>query len=378
MANKKRDYYEVLEISKTATEKEIKSAYRKLAMQYHPDRNKEPGAEEKFKEVSEAYEVLSDPEKRAKYDKFGHAAFDQMGGASGFSNASDIFKQFFGGFSKAFSFDEFDGFGDFFGGAFGRSKPNGPTKGADLEQRITITFLESVFGVKKTLKLQKIEICDLCKGKGAEKDEDFKKCSTCDGGGKVASSMFGLFQSVTTCPDCSGTGKIIVKKCSKCKGNGSIRTNVEQEVDIPAGIMSGQVLLLKGFGIPSKNGGQTGDMRLVIEVKRHDYYRRIDNDIILEVPVSVKSIIAEETIYVPTPYGEKPIKLDKKNQDGDTFIIKDCGFKFLNQNKYGKMIVRIKTFIPTLSDSERKIVVQALENNKDNTYEKWVKEVSKK
>ncbi|MBN0919312.1 molecular chaperone DnaJ [[Mycoplasma] gypis] len=370
--NKKRDYYEVLEINKNATEKEIKSAYRKLAMKYHPDRNKEADAEEKFKEVTEAYEILSDPDKRAQYDKFGHQAFDQMGGA-GFGNAADIFKQFFGGFSKGF--DEFNGFGDFFG--FG-SRQESQNQGADLEQELRISFMDALFGLKTEIKVNKIEICKQCKGKGAEKEEDFKTCSTCDGSGKTHSSLFGLFQSVTACPDCSGTGKKIQKHCSVCKGNGSLKNTEKKEIEIPAGIQSGQILVLEGYGIPSKNGGKSGNLRIYITVQSHKYYRRIENDLILELPLSIKSIIAGETIMVPTPYGPKELKIPKTTQDNDTFIIKDAGIKFLNQDKYGKMIVKVKTFIPTMSESERKKLIEILENNKDNTYEKWSKDVNKK
>ncbi|QJG66977.1 DnaJ domain-containing protein [Mycoplasma phocoenae] len=366
--NNKKDYYEVLGIQKNATEKEIKTAYRKLAMKYHPDRNKEADAEEKFKEVSEAYEILSNAEKRAQYDKYGHQAFDQYG-HGGFGNAADIFKNFF---SKGFG--GFEGFGDFFGSS---SRNYGPQKGANIENQITIDFLESVYGKKTTLNLTKIDICDQCSGKGAEKSEDFEKCKTCHGSGKTNSNMFGLFQTISTCEKCNGTGKSIKKACSKCNANGIVKTRIDKEITIPAGIMSGQALIIEGFGVPSKNGGTHGDLHLYINVRNHDYFRRVDNDIILEVPVSIKSIIAEEVIMIPTPYGERELKLNDSLRDGDKLIIKNAGFQYTNSNFLGKMIVIIRTYIPKLSKKEKKEILEVLSSTKDKTFDKWKTDVQK-
>ncbi|QJR44021.1 molecular chaperone DnaJ [Mycoplasma miroungirhinis] len=368
--SKKRDYYEILGISKNATEKDIKSAYRKLAMKYHPDRNKEADAEEKFKEVSEAYEVLSSAEKRAKYDKFGHAAFEQ-GGAAGFGDASDIFRSFFGGFGKSFG-ESFE-----FGDIFGSSRSYGPQKGRDIEEQITIEFLDSVYGKNINVKLPKIETCYKCKGTGAESPEDLITCDKCSGSGQINTSMLGFFQTVSTCDKCLGSGKIVKKSCSVCKGKKITKEYETKEINIPAGIFSGQAIVISGYGTPSTNNGPKGDLHLVINVKKHPYYRRVDNDIIIEVPVSIKSIIAEETIEIPTPYGKKPLKIHSDTKDGDKFIIKDAGIKYLNRNLMGKMIVIIKTYIPKLSKQEKNIILDTLNNNKDKYYSQWVDDVIK-
>ena len=300
----KRDYYEVLGVPKTASQQDIKRAFRKLAMKYHPDRNKEADAEEKFKEVNEANEVLSDETKRQKYDQFGHAAFDpsQGAGQGGFGGFGD-----FGGFS-------FDGFGDmfesFFGG--GSRNRNRPRKGSDYQQRITIDFLDSVFG--KTL-------------------------------------------------------EISIKK----NENGKSRT-IETEVTIPAGIDDGQQVVLRGYGGQGTNGGPNGDLYLVVSVKSHKHYKRHGNDIYLDVPVSYVDILDERTIEIPTPEGKEKIKLDSKTHSGSIFTFRGKGFPSTRGPFKGNFIAHIVIYVPKAHGKDKDKIIALAEKSKDKTREKWMKE----
>lgn len=280
MAEQKRDYYEVLGVDKSADDAAIKKAYRVLAKKYHPDMN--PGdaeAEKKFKEASEAYAVLSDPDKRRQYDQFGHAAFEGgAGGAGGFDFSGTDFGDIFG-----------DIFGDLFGGGRSRSRSNGPMKGANLRTSVRITFEEAVFGCKKEIELNVKETCKTCNGSGAKPGTSPETCPKCGGKGQVMftqQSLFGTVRNVQTCPDCQGSGKIIKEKCADCRGTGYIAMKKRYSVDIPAGIDNGQSTRMPGLGEPGINGGPRGDVLIEVIVGRHPIFQRQDFDIYSTVPVS--------------------------------------------------------------------------------------------
>ncbi|TPR54104.1 molecular chaperone DnaJ [Metamycoplasma neophronis] len=367
MENKKRDYYEVLGISKNATEKEIKSAYRKLAMQYHPDRNKEPGAEEKFKEASEAYEVLSDPEKRKKYDQFGHGAFDQ----NFFHYSEDIFSSFFDSFRETFGGFGGNGnpFEDIFG--FGGSSRRAKAKGDDLQMRLTIDFNDAIFGKTTQVKLNKTEKCGNCGGSGAESAADLVTCDLCKGSGHIQKSM-GFFSTLSECNKCGGAGKIIKNACKTCSGHGYVKKEVLETINIPAGVTSGQTIQLAGYGMPSTNGGENGDLYIVINVRPDKNFERINNDIILSVPISIKSIILEEEIEIPTPYGKQKVKLNKNMQLDGIITLQGFGFPIINTKRKGNLIVTIKPYVPEFKKEDKEKLKQIFDNSKDDVYKKWL------
>lgn len=298
----KRDYYEVLGVDKGADESAIKSAYRKLAKKYHPDVN--PGdkeAEKKFKEATEAYGILSDPEKRRQYDQFGHAAFEQGGGGSGFGGG-------FGGFGGADMGDIFgDIFGDLFGGGGRRRPNNGPMKGANVRASVRITFEEAVFGCEKELELTLKDTCDTCHGTGAKPGTSPETCSKCHGSGQVVftqQSMFGTIQNVQTCPDCHGTGKIIKEKCSDCHGTGFISNRKKIQVSIPAGIDNGQSIRIREKGEPGVNGGPRGDLMVEVIVARHPIFQRQDMNIFSTAPISFAQAALGGDVRIKTVDGE--------------------------------------------------------------------------
>ncbi|MBF0715115.1 molecular chaperone DnaJ [Gemelliphila palaticanis] len=321
----KRDYYEVLGLSKGASSQEIKKAYRKLSKQYHPDINKAPDADEKFKEITEAYEVLSDDNKKAQYDQFGHAAFEQ-GGAGGFGG--------FGGFGGGFSGADFEDLGDifssFFGGGGRRRNPNAPRQGEDLLQRLNISFNDSVFGTKKTIKLRKEVTCETCNGSGAKDSSSVSTCTTCHGSGVetyVQSTVFGQVQSQRTCSTCSGTGKIIKDKCAHCFGKGYNNKEVEYEVDIPAGIKTGQRVRLQGKGGPGVNGGPAGDLFIEVIVSEDRYFHREGDDIYTELELSPAQAALGAKIDVRTLTGEIELTVPAGTQHGRKFKLTGKGVK---------------------------------------------------
>lgn len=371
-----RDYYEVLGVSKTATDAEIKSAFRKLAKQYHPDINKEEGAEAKFKEIGEAYAVLSDPEKRKQYDQFGHAAFQNGGGPSGGGFDG------FGGFS-ADDLDLGSIFEDLFGGGlFGNSSKrsrNRATKGEDSLVRINLTFEEAVFGCEKTIRLDLDTECSECSGKGGF---DEKTCPTCGGIGRVITqqrTMFGTFQSQATCPDCNGKGKTFARRCSKCNGNGSITKEKEILVTIPEGVDTGYQLRMSGKGSAGKNGGPNGDIYLEFNVKKHPIFMREDTDVTLEVPISITDAIMGCKKEIPTLKGNVILEIDAGTQSGDKLRLKGKGIKSPNNNHYGDMFVVLNVITPTKLDRKQKDLVKELaktdlENSSEfKTFEKYIK-----
>ncbi len=349
----KKDYYEVLGVSKTATDAEIKSAFRKLAKKYHPDVSKEPNAAEKFKEAQEAYAVLSDPDKRKQYDQFGHAAFDQMNGGAGFDFSDFDFSDIFG-----------DLFGSAFGGGFssfgGRGNSSRARRGADRLMRMDITFDEAVFGCKKTINLDFYDVCDECSGKGGKGE---KTCSTCHGSGTVTQeqrTLFGAFMSRTTCPDCKGSGKTYDSTCSKCKGTGKIKKNKDIEVSVPAGVDNGNQLRIAGKGDAGSNGGSNGDLYLEFRVKSHPLFERDGEDIYLELPLTITDAVLGCKKDIPTLYGNVKIAIPEGSSTGDKHRLKGKGIPNLRSGVKGDMYVVLNVIIPSKLDKEQKKLFEEL------------------
>lgn len=346
----KRDYYEVLGVDKGADESAIKSAYRKLAKKYHPDVN--PGdkeAEKKFKEATEAYGILSDPEKRRQYDQFGHAAFEQGGGGSGFG----------GGFGGADMGDIFgDIFGDLFGGG-GRRRPNNDSmKGANVRASVRITFEEAVFGCEKELELTLKDTCDTCHGTGAKPGTSPETCSKCHGSGQVVftqQSMFGTIQNVQTCPDCHGTGKIIKEKCSDCHGTGFISNRKKIQVSIPAGIDNGQSIRIREKGEPGVNGGPRGDLMVEVIVARHPIFQRQDMNIFSTAPITYAQAALGGEVRISTVDGDVMYDVKPGTQTDTKVRLKGKGVPSLrNENVRGDHYVTLIVQVPTKLNEEAK------------------------
>ena len=338
MANK--DYYEVLGLTKGASDDEIKRAFRKLAVKYHPDRNQgNAEAEEKFKEINEAYQILSDPEKKAKYDQFGSAAFDGTGGFSGG----------FGGF------DGFDmgGFGDifesFFGGGGGSSRRNGPVRGNDIEYTITLTFEEAVFGVEKEISVTRSENCEHCNGSGAEPGTNVKTCPTCSGSGQVRvqrQTPLGSFVSTSTCDHCHGSGKITETPCKECRGKGHIRKNRKIKVNIPAGVDTGNVMPLRGQGEHGLRGGSPGDLYVKINVTPSNVFTRKGNDVYIDTHISMAKAALGTEITVATVDGNVKYTVPAGTQSGTMFRLKGKGIQRVNSTGKGDQYVKVIVDIP--------------------------------
>ena len=363
----KRDYYEVLGVSKTATDTEIKSAFRKLAKKYHPDLNKEADAAEKFKEAQEAYEVLSDPNKRKTYDQFGHAAFDQNGGTGGFGG--------FDGFSS-FGFDDID-LSDIlsgvFGNGFGFSSNSGRSqtrarRGGDLLYKLNIDFEEAVFGCKKDITIDAYEKCDKCNGEGGF---DKTTCSTCGGTGEITrqqSSLFGSFVSKTTCHDCEGTGKTFKEKCSKCKGRGVNKERKTITVTIPKGVDDLNQVRIPSMGEAGVHGGENGDLYVELHVKEHDVYKRDGNDIYIDLPINVVEATLGCKKEIPTLYGDIVLNIPAGTQNGDKHRLKEKGVPVVNSSRIGDMYIIVKVIVPTKLDRKQKDLFTKLQNTDlDNT-----------
>ena len=361
----KRDYYEVLGVSKSADEKEIKSAFRKLAKKYHPDVSKEPDAAEKFKEAQEAYAVLSDEQKRRQYDQYGHAAFDGMNGGAGFDFSDFDFSDIFGDlFGSAFGggFGGFSGFG-------GGSRGSRARRGADKLMRVDLTFDEAVFGCKKKINLDVYEECDECDGKGGKGE---KTCSTCHGSGTVTqqqNTMFGAFMTRTTCPDCKGKGKTYSSTCSHCRGTGKVKENKNLEVKVPAGVDTGNQLRLAGKGDSGSNGGSNGDLYLEFRVRDHELFERDGNDIYLELPITITEAVLGCKKEIPTLYGNVKLSIEAGANTGDKHRLKGKGVEDLHSGSKGNMYVIINVVIPSKIDKKQKKLFEELQNTDLKTSE---------
>ena len=360
MADNKRDYYEVLGVSKTASDDEIKKAYRSLAKKYHPDMN--PGdkeAEMKFKEANEAYAVLSDSDKRAKYDQFGHAAFDPasgMGGGGGFGG--------FGGFGD---FDFGDIFSSFFGGGSQRSRQNAPMEGDDIVTSVTIDFEEAAFGTKKEVNFARIETCGECSGSGAAKGTKPDTCQTCHGSGRVTvqqQTMLGYMQTQRPCQSCRGTGKIIKDPCKECNGKGRIKINKRLEVNIPAGIDDGQNIVLRGQGSAGVNGGANGDLIIEVRVKSHSIFDRDGNNIYCDVPISFAEAALGAEIEVPVLGGKtEKFKISEGTQSGTNFTLKGHGIPDIHSKRKGDLIITVAVETPKNLSSKQKELLKAFSDS---------------
>lgn len=364
----KRDYYEVLGVSKNATPDEIKKAYRKLAMKYHPDINKDPGAEDKFKEINEAYEVLSDEQKRQTYDQFGHAgmdgAFNQggfQGGFTDFGDLGDIFGSFFGG-----------GFGSGFGGS-SRRQSNQPRQGQDRYMQMRIDFLDAIFGKTETISLEVDETCKHCNGSGAESPSDVQTCPTCHGSGYVMSQQrtpFGVIQQQSVCPDCHGTGKKVSRSCHVCHGKGYEHRRVKLDIKIPAGIQTGQQIRIAQKGERGTNGGPNGDLYIEIIVNPHPTFKRENNDIHIKVPISAIDATIGCTVQVPTVYGDVDLKIPEGTQPNTKFRLKGKGVK--SRSGQGDEYVEVAVEIPKkLSRKERELYEQLKSGQSDSPFERF-------
>ena len=348
-----RDYYEVLGVSKGAPADEIKSAFRKLARQYHPDVSSEPDAEEKFKEINEAYAVLSDEEKRAAYDRFGHAGVQGAGGVPDWNTVdfSDIFGDLFGSF----------GFGGF--GGQSRRSPNAPRRGADLQYRVNLTFEESVFGVEKEIEITRDENCERCHGTGAEPGTSSTRCATCGGRGEVRQSrqtILGSMVQVTTCPTCNGKGETISSPCRNCSGRGLERKSLRKKVSIPGGVDTGTQIRLAGEGQPGVNGGPPGNLYLVVQVNPHRYFRRRDNDILLDLNINIAQATLGDEVKVPTVDGDSILKIPSGTQPGKIIRMRSKGVPYLRGNGRGDQLVIINVDIPKSLTHEQRELIEKL------------------
>lgn len=357
----KRDYYEVLGVSKDASEAEIKSAFRKLAKKYHPDVSKEPDAAEKFKEAQEAYAVLSDAEQRKKYDQFGHAAFDSgNGGMGGYD---------FSGFDFSEIFDDLFGGASFRGRDFGFGRSSRARKGADQLLHMDLTFEEAVFGCKKTITLDTMEACSDCNGKGGHGEQT---CPTCHGNGTITSeqhTIFGSFMSRTTCPKCKGEGRTYESTCKTCRGTGAVKKKKEIEVTIPAGVDTGNQLRLSGKGSAGTNGGPNGDLYLEFKVKEHSLFVRDGNDIYLRVPLTITEAVLGCKKEIPTLYGNGTLTIPAGASNNDKQRLKGKGVPDANTARKGDMYLIMNVVTPKKLTKEQKKLFEELQGTNLETDE---------
>ena len=356
----KRDYYEVLGVPRDASESDLKSAFRNMARKYHPDVSDAPDAEEKFKEANEAYGVLSDADKRAAYDRFGHQGVRGPSGGPGFetvdfSDFADIFGDMFG-----------------FGGFGGRSRTasrTAPRRGADLQYQVTIPFKEAVFGADKEIEVTKDERCDTCSGDGAKPGTSPKTCPECQGRGEVRQTrqtLLGSMVQVTTCPVCQGRGKIIESHCPTCSGRGKVRKSRRKKVSIPAGVDDGTRIRLGGEGQPGENNGPSGDLYLLVRVQPHKYFRRRDNDILLDLNVNVAQATLGAEVLVPTVDGEVKLKIPAGTQPGKIIRMRGKGVPHLRSNSRGDQLVIVNITIPKKLDVEERELFEKLADKMDS------------
>ena len=345
-----RDYYEILGVERNASDDEIKAAFRKLARQYHPDVSKEPGAEEKFKEINEAYGVLSDSDKRARYDRFGKEGLGGMGGGYHDYSADfgDLFEEILGGF----------------GFSTGRRSRTAPRRGRDMQMQVTLTFEEAVFGVEKEIEFQRDGTCSTCKGSCAEPGTSPTKCSTCNGQGEVRQvrqTFLGQMVQTTTCPACNGRGEIISSPCKTCRATGLERRNVKKKVQIPGGVDVGTQIRLAGEGGPGAFGGPNGSMFLVLDVKTHQFFKRRDKDILLNLDINVAQAVLGADVHVPTLDGDEKLKIPAGTQPGKIFHLKGKGVPHVrNKNQRGEQMVMVNVAIPAKLTKEQRELFEKL------------------
>ena len=360
----KRDYYDILGVGKNATPEEIKKAFRKLALEFHPDRNKEKGAEAKFKEINEAYQVLSDPEKRQSYDQFGHDGVK--------ANFQD------------FDFSNFGGFGDIFDAFFGgsqSSKSSSRRKGRDLHKEVSITFQESAFGVEKNIHVERIGECKNCSGSGAKDQSNIITCNTCKGSGqvkRVQKTIFGQFAQSGICSDCSGTGKTVKERCSVCSGKGAELEKKDIAVQIPRGVSSGDTIKLSGEGEFGGIGSVKGDIFIRVNVPDHEYFSRRGKDVLLTLELDVTQAILGDNLEVPTLDGFEKVSIPSGTQNGDIIQIKGKGFTDIGGSSRGNQINVIKVAIPKDLSSEEKDKIIEFKNLSENSDKKKSKGIFRK
>ncbi|MDP6422982.1 MAG: molecular chaperone DnaJ [SAR202 cluster bacterium] len=351
MTTSKRDYYEVLGIPKNASEEDVKKAFRKLALEYHPDRNKEEGAENRFKEVNEAYQVLSNQKKRAEYDRFGHATVGAGRGFDGHEN--------FGGFGDIF--DAFFGGGGFESG--GRPRAGGAKRGADLQYSIAIDFEEAVFGADKEIEIDRVDVCTACQGARSEPGSSPTMCGNCRGSGQVRRShqgLFGQFYQVSTCNSCQGEGSIITQPCKRCNGAGRERRNRKLVVAVPAGIEDSTQIRLSREGEAGSGGGRPGDLYVVVRVREHEVFERFGSDIHLTMPINVFQATLGATVQAPTLEGEVELEVPAGTQPGQTFTLKGKGVPHLRSRQRGDQLVTVQVEIPAALTEEQRAVFKEL------------------
>jgi molecular chaperone DnaJ len=342
-----RDYYEVLGVSRSATSDELKTAFRTLARKYHPDVNKEEDAEERFKEINEAYAVLSDPDKRRAYDQYGHAGVNGSGGVPDWT-----------------SMDFSDILGEFFGFATGasRQRQNAPRRGTDLSYSVNLTFEEAVFGVEKEVEITRDEVCSTCKGKGAEPGTSVAKCTTCNGRGEVRQvhqTFLGSMVQVVTCPSCSGRGEIIATPCHTCRGRGLERKTVKKKISIPGGVDNGTQMRLAGEGQPGVNNGPNGNLYVEIKVKAHKFFRRRNNDLLLDLNINIAQATLGANIEVPTIDGKAKLAIPAGTQPGKVFTLRGKGAPSVRSGNRGDQLVIVNIEVPSrLSSEQRKLFEQ--------------------
>ena len=353
----KKDYYDVLGVNKNASPEEVKSAYRKLAVKYHPDKNpNDKIAEDKFKEASEAYGILSDKSKKDNYDNFGHAAFENGGGGQGFSGSdfSDIFEDFFGVFG---------------GGRQSSSRRSSNNRGSDLRYDLTISLEEAYWGKKQNIQFSTSEKCNTCKGNGSKPGFNPDKCTYCGGNGRVRSNQ-GFFTVQQTCPQCAGSGEEITNPCTDCNGQGNKQTSKKISVTIPKGVDDGTRIRLAGKGEAGMRGGATGDLYLFINIKSHELFKRSDVNLFFEFPISIADSALGTTIEIPTVDGKKAkIKIPDGTQDGKQFRLKGKGMPFMRRGDFGDLYVQVKTEVPINLNKEQKDLLEKfrkIENEKSN------------
>lgn len=344
-----RDYYEILGVPRGASQDEIKQAFRKLARQYHPDVSKEDDAEERFKEINEAYSVLSDEQKRARYDRYGQAGLGDMGSAQDFSvHFNDIFEELFG----------------FGGGGGGRgSRRNMPRRGRDLQLAVSLTFEEAIFGVEKEIHFEREETCATCRGNGAEPGTTPRTCATCGGQGEVRQvrqTFIVQMVETVTCPTCQGRGQIIEKFCHTCAGRGLERKKVEKKVAIPAGVDNGMQIRLPGEGAPGTNGGPNGNLFLAVDVKPHEYFHRKNEDIFLNLDINIAQAVLGTDIEVPTVDGPDKLTIPSGTQPGKVFKLKGKGVPRIRQGGRGDQRVIVNVAIPTKLNAEQRELFEKL------------------